>query len=90
MVAIAKPTLAKFPARPDTKPASEFINGQIFQKPMPQEEHSLLQTELCKVVNAIAKPDKIAHYQTRDSFKLNPGNTSSPDSIAGCSNRSTG
>ncbi len=45
---------------PETKPASEFINGQIIQKPMPQGEHSLLQGELCEVINQITKPQKIA------------------------------
>jgi len=29
-------TLAQFLKLPETKPASEFINGRIYQKPMPQ------------------------------------------------------
>ncbi|MEO0886876.1 MAG: Uma2 family endonuclease, partial [Cyanobacteria bacterium J06648_10] len=29
-------TLDGFLALPETKPASEFINGRIIQKPMPQ------------------------------------------------------
>ena len=39
-------TLEEFLALSETKPASEFINGQIIQKPMPQGEHSLIQTDL--------------------------------------------
>ena len=39
-------TLETFLAMPATKPASEFINGKILQKPMPQGEHSVLQGEL--------------------------------------------
>jgi Uma2 family endonuclease len=45
---------------PETKPASEFIHGEIIQKPMPQGEHSLLQVTLCETINQIAKLQKIA------------------------------
>jgi hypothetical protein len=31
-------TLTKFLNLPETKPASEFINGKIIQKPMPRED----------------------------------------------------
>jgi len=53
-------TLEEFLKLPETKPASEFINGEIVQKPMPQGEHSLLQGELCEAINRVAKPQKIA------------------------------
>jgi Uma2 family endonuclease len=33
-------TLDEFLAMPETKPASEFMDGQIIQKPMPQGKHS--------------------------------------------------
>ena len=33
-------TLDEFLKLPETKPASEFIDGQIIQKPMPQGKHS--------------------------------------------------
>jgi Uma2 family endonuclease len=52
--------LEKFLQLPETKPASEFINGNIAQKPMPQGEHSLIQTTLCETLNGIIKPQKIA------------------------------
>lgn len=55
-----KPTLEEFLKLPETKPASEFINGEIIQKPMPQGEHSLLQSELCEAINRVAKSQKIA------------------------------
>ena len=59
--AIIKPlTLEEFLKREETKPASEFINNQIIQKPMPQGEHSLLQGELSERVNQVAKERKIA------------------------------
>jgi Uma2 family endonuclease len=39
-------TLADFLAMPETKPASEFIDGEILQKPMPKGRHSIIQREL--------------------------------------------
>ena len=54
-------TLADFLQQPETKPASEFINGQMIQKPMPQGEHSILQGELLKVINAVAQPAQVAY-----------------------------
>ena len=54
-------TLAAFLAQPETKPASEFVDGTITQKPMPQGEHSLLQGELCAAINQIVKKQKLAY-----------------------------
>lgn len=48
-------TLAEFLALPETKPASEYIEGQIIQKPMPQGKHSGIQGELVPAINAIVK-----------------------------------
>lgn len=53
-------TLEEFLQLPETKPASEFIDGKIIQKPMPQGEHSQLQIELCEAINHVTKPLKIA------------------------------
>ena len=53
-------TLEAFLAMPETKPASEFINGKIEQKPMPQGEHSRLQSKLCGALNDVGEPGKIA------------------------------
>ena len=58
--AIQPLTLEDFLKLPETRPASEFINKEIIQKPMPQGEHSLLQGELCAAINQVAKPRKIA------------------------------
>jgi Uma2 family endonuclease len=58
--AIRPTTIDEFLALPETKPASEFIHGQITQKPMPQGEHSLLQGTLCETISQIAKPQQIA------------------------------
>ncbi|MFM7448721.1 MAG: Uma2 family endonuclease [Leptolyngbyaceae cyanobacterium] len=62
MVATVKNlTLEKFLDRPETKPASEFINGEVSQKPMPQGEHSTLQSELCDRINQVSKAAKLAY-----------------------------
>jgi uncharacterized membrane protein len=53
-------TLQEFLALPETEPASEYIDGCIIQKPMPQGEHSVIQTELPPAINLILKPKKIA------------------------------
>ncbi|MFM7370200.1 MAG: Uma2 family endonuclease, partial [Sphaerospermopsis kisseleviana] len=55
-----KLTLAEFLQLPETKPASEYINGEIIQKPMPQGKHSIIQGELVTTVNSVVKPQKIA------------------------------
>jgi Uma2 family endonuclease len=53
-------TLEEFLALPETKPASEYIDGQIIQKPMPQGKHSTIQTEFSTVVNVTLKPKRVA------------------------------
>ncbi len=53
-------TLEEFLKLPETKPASEYFNGQIIQKPMPQGKHSTIQTEFSSTVNEVLKPRKIA------------------------------
>ncbi len=53
-------TLEEFLKLPETKPASEYIDGQIIQKPMPQGKHSTIQTEFSTTVNAVLKPQQIA------------------------------
>jgi Uma2 family endonuclease len=52
-------TLEEFLVFPETKPASEYINGQILQKPMPQGKHSTIQGELCATINSVVKVQKM-------------------------------
>lgn len=52
-------TLEEFLALPETKPASEYIDGKIIQKPMPKGKHSTIQTELSTAINVALKPQKI-------------------------------
>ncbi|MCG6136702.1 MAG: Uma2 family endonuclease [Nostoc sp. LLA-1] len=53
-------TLEEFLQLPETKPASEYINGEIIQKPMPQGKHSRLQIQSANAINNVVEPKKIA------------------------------
>jgi Uma2 family endonuclease len=64
MIIATKPqtqlTLEDFLQLSETKPASEFINGKIYHKPMPQCQHSAIQGQLCESINQVARQKKIA------------------------------
>lgn len=53
-------TLAEFLKLPETQPASEYIDGQISQKPMPQGKHSKLQGKLVTTINQVVEAPKLA------------------------------
>ena len=55
-----KMTLEEFLQQAETKPASEYIGGQIIQKPMPQGKHSTIQGELVPAINAVVKSKRLA------------------------------
>jgi Uma2 family endonuclease len=57
-------SLDNFLKLPETKPASELINGHIIQKPMSQGEHSTIQTDLVEAINRVVKAPKIARAYT--------------------------
>lgn len=57
---IGQITLAEFLAMPETKPASEYIDGQISQKPMPQGHHSIIQCKLATELNVALERQGIA------------------------------
>lgn len=54
-------TLEEFLKLPQTKPASEYINGEILIKPMPKGKHSRLQLKLCNSINDVAERSHIAY-----------------------------
>ena len=56
-------TLEEFLALPETKPASEFINGKIHQKTMPQGKHGAIQAELTVQIYGLRR-QKIARVIT--------------------------
>ncbi|MDG3496120.1 Uma2 family endonuclease [Pseudanabaena catenata USMAC16] len=51
--------LEDFLVLPETEPASEYINGNIYQKPMPQGKHSTLQGKLVAKINQLGEPEQI-------------------------------
>ncbi len=53
-------SLEAFLKLPETQPASEFIHGQIHEKPIPQGKHSRLQLKFCHTVNLVAETNKTA------------------------------
>jgi Uma2 family endonuclease len=55
-------SLDKFLNLPETKPASEYIDGRIYQKPMPQGKHSRIQTRLSTNINAFDFSQSIALF----------------------------
>ena len=57
-------TLEAFLELPETKPAAEFINDKIIQKPMPQGKHSRLQSKLSAYINQVVEDLKIAYAFT--------------------------
>ena len=52
-------SLETFLVLPETKPASEFINGEILQKPMPAGKHRIVQRELTFAIDRPLKDQKI-------------------------------
>lgn len=54
-------SLAAFLQLPETKPACEYIDGQIHPKVMPQGKHSILQTRLVTTINQVSEPQQLAY-----------------------------
>jgi hypothetical protein len=56
-----KPTsLAEFLSLPETKPACEYVDGNIAHKPIPKGRHSIIQAELSATLNATLRRGGIA------------------------------
>ena len=53
-------SLTEFLQLPETKPASEYIDAKIYQKPMPQGKHSRIQTRLSTEINQVSEPEQKA------------------------------
>ncbi|MFE1748341.1 Uma2 family endonuclease [Coleofasciculus sp. H7-2] len=54
-------TLEEFLKLPETKPATEYINGEVIQKPMPKTRHSRLQEKLTGTINGVVEEQRIAY-----------------------------
>jgi Uma2 family endonuclease len=68
-MAVAKPdplqpdslTLEEFLSLPETKPPSEYIDGEIVQKPMPKTRHARLQAKLISAINEVTEAQQFAY-----------------------------
>ncbi|MEM1366954.1 MAG: Uma2 family endonuclease [Cyanobacteria bacterium P01_H01_bin.15] len=58
---IQQVSLEAFLTIPETEPASEYVDGQIHQKPMPQGKHSKLQTSLVSQINQWGAAEQFAY-----------------------------
>jgi Uma2 family endonuclease len=54
----AELSLADFLELPETKPTREYIDGQIYPKPMPKGKHSAIQTMLAPATNQVGIPNR--------------------------------
>lgn len=59
-------TLEEFLKLPKTKPAREYIDGKIIQKPMSQGKHSIVQDELVTTINAVLEFSQFSRVFTLD------------------------
>jgi Uma2 family endonuclease len=53
---------------PETKPASEFIDGEIVQKPMPKGKHSIVQRELTFTVDSTTEQRPLTEKNIARAF----------------------
>ena len=60
----AKLTLAEFQALPETEPASELIDGEVVQKPMPTFEHGFIQSALSFVLTLFLRSNPLGFIGT--------------------------
>lgn len=60
----SKLSLAEFLQLPETEPASEYIDGCIYQKPIPKGKHSAIQTFLAPTIDRVGIPQRIARAFT--------------------------
>ena len=54
-----KLTLEQYLAQPETEPASEFVCGEVIQKPMPDLPHSLIQDFIQAMLRAFVRPRRL-------------------------------
>lgn len=64
MTTTERMTLKEFLALPETEPASEFACGEVFQKPMPTQKHSLMQTFLAMLITQFVLPTGLGRALT--------------------------
>ena len=64
MTVTTRLALEAFLAQPDTEPGSEYVCGEVVQKPMPTKNHSIIQRLLSFVFTAFLRAHPIAEGGT--------------------------
>jgi len=59
MATTSRMTLEEFLKLPETKPYSEFVDGEVIQKPMPTLEHGIVQSLLSLVIGTFLRAHPI-------------------------------
>jgi Uma2 family endonuclease len=57
-------TLEQFLAQPETEPASEYVCGEVFQKPMPTNAHGVLQLYIGMLLYQFLARTKLGRVRT--------------------------
>lgn len=73
-------TLEEFLALPDEKPALEYEDGVVTQKVSPKKRHGRLQPALCALIDAFARPRKLA-LAFSEARTVWPGRSYVPDVV---------
>ena len=53
-------TLEEFLTLPEEEPSLEFVDGEVTQKVSPQGQHGILQFEIARLLDSLARPGKLA------------------------------
>lgn len=64
MSAIRHLSLEEFLARPETEPASEYVCGEVFQKPMPTNAHGALQLYIAMLIFQFLSRARLGRVRT--------------------------
>lgn len=63
----------------EDSPAWEYLNGRSLQKPLPQGQHSTLQSELLTAINHVGKRSKVAYAFPERRCTFSPQSSIVPD-----------
>lgn len=64
MTATQRLTLQEFLSLPETEPASEYVCGEVFQKPMPTNAHGILQPYIWLLIYQFLSRHKLGRVRT--------------------------
>lgn len=65
-------TLEQFLARRDTKPASEYVDGKVYRKAMPNEIHGFIQFMMSAILAQFIMPRQLGRPGSEVRFNFGP------------------